>query len=198
MFLDSDVVARTHWSDPMAASQLAVTLASLPIRPFVDIVCVGTDRSTGDSLGPFVGSALVKQLDRGLLPPNVSIYGTIHQPVHALNLAETLDEIKSQNRKSSILAIDACLGRVKSIGFISVKRGPLQPGTGVNKQLPSVGDFHIIGVVNASGFLEHAVLQNTRLSLVLSMAEVITEALVLYLGDYSSKAEIALGPSFVI
>ena len=194
MLEDADVLGRIHWSEPVAASYLAVTLASLPIRPFVDIVCVGTDRSTGDSLGPFIGSALVRHQDRGLLPPSVCVYGTIHQPVHALNLAETIEMIRRQSRKSTVIAVDACLGRVKSIGYISIKRGPLQPGTGVNKQLPPVGDYHIIGLVNASGFLEHAVLQNTRLSLVLSMAEVIAEALLLYLGSHSSKAEVALGP----
>ena len=194
MFSEEDVVRRVHWSDPLAAAHLAVGLASLPIRPFVDIVCVGTDRSTGDSLGPFIGSALTRHQDRGLLPPSVCIYGTIHQPVHALNLAETLEEIQGQRRMSTIIAIDACLGRVKSIGYISVKRGPLLPGTGVNKQLPAVGDYHIIGVVNAAGFMEHAVLQNTRLSLVLSMAEVVAEALIVFLSGQPSKAEVALGP----
>ncbi|HHW71800.1 MAG TPA: spore protease YyaC [Firmicutes bacterium] len=194
MFTDADVVGRVHWSDPLAAAQLAVALASLPIQPYVDLVCVGTDRSTGDSLGPFIGSVLAKQREKGLLPPSVSVYGTIHQPVHALNLADTIEEIKGQDRESTVIAVDACLGRVKSIGCISVKKGPLLPGTGVNKQLPSVGDYHIIGVVNASGFLEHAVLQNTRLSLVLSMAEVIAEALILYFGNHSYKAEVALGP----
>lgn len=194
MFADPEVLARVHWSDPLAAAQLAVALAQLPIRPYVDVVCVGTDRSTGDSLGPFIGSALVRNQERGLIPANISVHGTIHQPVHALNLADTLEEINRCNRKSTIIALDACLGKVKSIGYISLKRGPLQPGTGVNKQLPSVGDFHIIGVVNASGFLEHAVLQNTRLSLVLSMAEVITEALVMFLGNHCFRAEVALGP----
>ncbi|NLM40974.1 MAG: spore protease YyaC [Firmicutes bacterium] len=193
MLVDADVVRRVHWSEPLAASHLAVTLASLPIRPFVDIVCVGTDRSTGDSLGPFIGSVLLRQKDKGFIPPSVSVYGTIHEPVHALNLAETIEKIQRQNRQSTVIAIDACLGRVKSIGYISIKRGPLQPGTGVNKQLPAVGDYHIIGVVNASGFLEHAVLQNTRLSLVLRMAEVIAEALTLCFGNHSSQAEVALG-----
>src|SRR5690606_31826424 len=87
MLVDADVVRRVHWSEPLAASHLAVTLASLPIRPFVDIVCVGTDRSTGDSLGPFIGSVLLRQKDKGFIPPSVSVYGTIHEPVHALNLA---------------------------------------------------------------------------------------------------------------
>ncbi|NMB00877.1 MAG: spore protease YyaC [Firmicutes bacterium] len=194
MCLESDVIGRAHWSDPLSAAHLAVSLASLPLRPHVDIVCVGTDRSTGDSLGPFIGSALLKQQEKGILPGHVAIHGTIHEPVHALNLSETIAHINQQNRKSTIIAIDACLGRVKNIGYISIKRGPLHPGTGVNKQLPSVGHYHIIGVVNAAGFMEHVVLQNTRLSLVLQMADVISEALTLCFGNHPSRAEVALGP----
>ncbi|NMA61393.1 MAG: spore protease YyaC [Firmicutes bacterium] len=195
MLLETDVVGRTHWNDPLSSAQLAVALASLPLENNIDIVCVGTDRSTGDSLGPFIGSALQARLKAGLLPQQVTVYGTIHEPVHALNLKETAEKIGSKGGKSSVIAIDACLGRVKNIGYISVKRGPLQPGTGVNKQLPSIGDYHIIGVVNVAGFMEHVVLQNTRLSLVIQMADVITEGITLCLGSHSTKVEVALGAS---
>ncbi len=193
MLFHSDVMGRTHFDDPLSAANLAVTLAALPLKPFIDIVCVGTDRSTGDSLGPFIGSALLKRQEQGLLPPNVTVYGTIHEPVHALNLADTVEMLYQDGRDSTIIAIDACLGRVKSVGYISIKRGPLQPGTGVNKELPNIGDYHIIGVVNVAGFMEHMVLQNTRLSLVIRMADVITEALTLCLGNHLSEVEAAPG-----
>jgi len=165
MLFHSDVMGRTHFDDPLSAANLAVTLAALPLKPFIDIVCVGTDRSTGDSLGPFIGSALLKRQEQGLLPPNVTVYGTIHEPVHALNLADTVEMLYQDGRDSTIIAIDACLGRVKSVGYISIKRGPLQPGTGVNKELPNIGDYHIIGVVNVAGFMEHMVLQTPALAL---------------------------------
>lgn len=195
MFFDSDVLGRTHWSDPLSAAHLAVALASLPLGAPLDIVCVGTDRSTGDSLGPFIGSALAKRKQDGILPSHIQIHGTIHEPVHALNLEETIATIEDKGNKSTVLAIDACLGRIKNVGYISLKRGPLQPGTGVNKQLPSVGHYHIIGVVNVAGFMEHVVLQNTRLSLVIQMADVITEALTICLGSQQPQIEAAYGVS---
>ncbi|HKM42860.1 MAG TPA: spore protease YyaC [Limnochordia bacterium] len=193
MFFESDIVGRTHFGDPLSSANLAVTLASLQLKPYVDIVCVGTDRSTGDALGPFIGSALVKRQEEGLLPSSVAVHGTIHHPVHALNLDETIGRINQDGRESTIIAIDACLGRVKSIGYISVKKGPLHPGTGVSKQLPTVGHYHIIGVVNVAGFMEHVVLQNTRLSLVMQMADVITEALTMCLANHLSAVEAAPG-----
>ena len=137
------------------------------------LLCIGTDRSTGDSLGPLVGSKVKEHL-----PPQVAVYGTLDQPVHAVNLEETINEIKEKFANPFIIAIDACLGRTESIGYISIKPGALRPGTGVNKHLPEVGQMHIIGVVNVGGFMEYLVLQNTRLSLVMQMAEVISTGLI--------------------
>jgi putative sporulation protein YyaC len=48
----------------------------------------------------------------------------------------------------------------------------------VNKELPEVGELHITGIVNVAGFMEYFVLQNTRLGLVMKMADVIAASLV--------------------
>ena len=148
------------------------------------LLCVGTDRSTGDSLGPLVGSKIKDQL-----PPQVAVYGSLDQPIHAVNLEATINEINERFDRPFIIAIDACLGRTESIGYISIKPGPLRPGTGVNKNLPEVGQMHIIGVVNVGGFMEYLVLQNTRLSLVMRMAEVISAGLINSCQEYYRSAE---------
>ncbi|NLM37857.1 MAG: spore protease YyaC [Firmicutes bacterium] len=137
------------------------------------LLCIGTDRSTGDSLGPLVGTKV-----KGQLPSQVTVYGTLDRPVHAVNLEATLAAIEEKHPDPFIIAVDACLGRTENIGSINIKPGPLRPGTGVNKHLPPVGQMHIIGVVNVGGFMEYLVLQNTRLSLVMRMADVISTGLV--------------------
>lgn len=134
------------------------------------ILCIGTDRSTGDSLGPFTGTLLQSKKLR-----NISVYGTLHDPVHALNLEEHITIIKEKYKDPFIIAIDACLGKISSVGDIIAGPGSILPGAAVNKQLPAIGDMFITGVINVSGFLEYTVLQSTRLSLVLDMAETITE-----------------------
>ncbi|HHV71838.1 MAG TPA: spore protease YyaC [Clostridia bacterium] len=135
-------------------------------------LCVGTDRSTGDSLGPLVGTFLTPKL-----PPNYLVFGTLDQPVHAKNIKQFIDKIEKHYPRSPVIAIDACLGRLESVGFITVGCGSLEPGAGVNKDLPPVGDIYIKGVVNVGGFMEYLVLQNTRLSLVMKMAKVISEGI---------------------
>ncbi|MGE5549979.1 MAG: spore protease YyaC [Bacteroidota bacterium] len=168
---------RVHVDQPVAREvfrrQAAVFLRHLytPTRRLA-VLCIGTDRSTGDCLGPLIGTKLSTSL-----AANVMVLGTLDRPVHAVNLVEAMDNLRSWAPDPFVIAIDACLGRTESVGYISLKEGPLQPGTGVNKNLPSVGDFHIIGIVNVGGFMEYLVLQNTRLSLVMRMAEIIAEGL---------------------
>ncbi|HZG57286.1 spore protease YyaC [Paenibacillus sp.] len=162
------------YTDPDAVGQLCDrlrhTFAAVPAyRPIV-VVCVGTDRSTGDALGPLVGSSLHKHSD---LP----VYGTLDEPVHAVNLVERLEQIHDAHRNPYIVAIDACLGQLSSVGCIQAGDGPVKPGAGVNKELPPVGDYHVTGIVNVGGFMEYFVLQNTRLSLVVNMADVIAESI---------------------
>lgn len=174
---------RIHMQHGLASQTLALSLqehlslVAAPGTPPV-IVCIGTDRSTGDSLGPLIGSALQERL----VP--VSVYGTLDEPVHAANLAEALAGIRNNQAGKPVLAVDACLGRAENVGFISVKRGALRPGTGVNKRLPAVGHLHVVGVVNVGGFMEYFVLQNTRLSLVMRMADLIADAIEKCLCDY--------------
>lgn len=131
-------------------------------------VCIGTDRSTGDCLGPYVGMQLEKKGYR-------NVYGTIDNPTHAMNLNEVIDSLP---KDKYVLAIDACLGQSSSVGTIAVAEGPLHPGAGVQKELPKVGDYNIHGVVNVGGFMEYFVLQNTRLSLVMNLGDIIVDSLV--------------------
>jgi putative sporulation protein YyaC len=140
-------------------------------RPIV-FVCIGTDRSTGDSLGPLVGS-LLEEKDVS----SFHVYGTLDEPIHAVNLDERLKEIALKHHDPYIIGIDACLGRMKNVGVIQVGNGPVKPGAGVNKELPAVGDIHITGIVNVSGFMEFFVLQNTRLNLVMKMAKTIANGI---------------------
>lgn len=169
---------RVDHKDPGAASILAVRVRELlrglggdPSQAVV--VCVGTDRATGDSLGPLVGSRLVT------CRPGLQVYGTLEKPVHAANLGSIVPVLRECRAKGKpIVAVDACLGRREAVGTIAVKPGPLSPGTGVRKELPKLGDLHMVGVVNTGGFMEYFVLQSTRLALVVRMAEVIAAALI--------------------
>jgi len=152
------------------ASQLIQNIIYKQIRnqENIYIVCVGTDRSTGDSFAPFVGTYLEKNNIKNVI-------GTIDNPCHASNLNEKLYEIPDN---AYIIALDACLGKVESLEDISVIKGQLEPGKGVNKKLTSFGDLTITYNVNISGYMEYKVLQNTRLSRVIKGAKVCSNAII--------------------
>jgi len=176
LFEKKEFPTRIMHDEQLASYRIADSLANfLPSvhsnQPIV-FVCIGTDRSTGDSLGPLIGTLLN---EKNISP--FSVYGTLDDPIHALNLEERLTEINTAHENPFIIGIDACLGRMKSVGAIQIGEGPVKPGSGVNKELPPVGNIHITGIVNISGFMEFLVLQNTRLSLVLNMAKIISKGI---------------------
>lgn len=186
---------RVHYDAPDAAPLLGAALqealvgCGLPGRPLV-FLCIGTDRSTGDALGPLVGERLQR-----MVGDCASVLGTLDVPVHASNLQEVLDRLSATEPGAVIVAVDACLGRTESVGTIAVGRGGLAPGAGVNKALPTVGAAFVTGIVNVGGFMEYFVLQNTRLQLVVRMAEVISDALALTSAAVCGRAAGAIGAS---
>src|SRR5688572_20897286 len=114
------------YSHHPAAVQFCTKKISQALRTFSEqqniiCVCIGTDRSTGDALGPMVGTMLTRQPLSG-----IHVYGTLDDPVHALNLEETMNHITHHHQQSIILAIDACLGKAKSVGSIQVGLGPIK------------------------------------------------------------------------
>lgn len=138
-------------------------------------LCIGSDRVTGDCLGPYIGYQL-SQLDLH----GVYVYGTLHDPVHALNLTKISQLIKALHPNGLVIAIDASLGQKKHLGYVTIANGALYPGAGVQKELPPVGDIHITGIVNIAGILEQLTLQTTRLSTVISLADTITQGIIYY------------------
>lgn len=136
-------------------------------KPII-FLCIGTDRATGDCLGPIIGYKLLRMHQK-----NILIYGTLSKPVHAQNLSETIDRIYLDYPSAFIIAIDASLGSSPHIGYITLGEGALLPGAGVNKDLPPVGDIFITGIVNFSGVLDKMLLQTTRLNVVMILADYI-------------------------
>ena len=105
-------------------------------------LCVGSDRATGDCLGPILGYKLSR-----LRLPNTVVYGTLEHPVHAKNLGDIITEIHSHIINPFIIAIDASLGKMNHVGYYTLSTEPLKPGAGVNKALPEVGNITITGIV---------------------------------------------------
>lgn len=160
--------------DPTALATLSLAIErellalGADARP-VAFACIGTDRSTGDALGPLVGQRLLRL---GYDPDGV--IGTLEEPLHALNLASRVVPLLEHPGRPLVVAVDAALGRASGVGSVALRRGGLRPGQGVGKDLPAVGELSLTATVNVqAGALDVQILQSTRLFLVQELAEMI-------------------------
>ena len=99
-------------------------------------VCIGTDRCTGDALGPWIGTLL----SRYELNDHI-VYGTIKNPVHAFTIEPTIKEIQEKYPDRQVISIDAASGLFS--GHLRFRDEPILPGAGVGKDLPAIGDYSI-------------------------------------------------------
>jgi putative sporulation protein YyaC len=132
----------------------------------VTFLCIGTDRSTGDALGPLTGSRL---LEYGF--PNV--VGTLPEPCDADTLSARIAGIPPGQ---IIIAVDACLGSPLTLGYYLAAAGPLLPAQSVGLQLPAVGHYSLAAVVDLNGPKPYKTLQTTPLHRVMTMADQIAGA----------------------
>jgi putative sporulation protein YyaC len=155
------------------ANQLDLMIRQEKNKNKILILCIGSDRSTGDSLGPLVGHLLSKKENLDL-----EILGTLKNPVHAMNLPQVVKIIKEEYSDFVVIAVDASIGKKEHISKITLSRDSISPGLGVNKALERVGDIAITGVVGSGNCMGSLLLQNTRLSMIMELADNITKGIV--------------------
>ncbi|MGM7722453.1 spore protease YyaC [Metabacillus sp. Hm71] len=128
------------------------------------VVGIGSNLINGDSLGPFVGTLL-----QDLYPEHLSIIGNLQSPLDATTLVPKVSQV-TFSENSFVIAIDSVLGSEGIVHSIVVRGGSLQPGKGLGRKLPSIGNCSIMGVIleNDSGL--EASLFYTSLHLIYKMA----------------------------
>lgn len=125
------------------------------------VVNIGTDKCTGDSFAPFLGSCMEEN------KYNIPFYGTLENPIHAKNLKRELSKIKENHKSAFIIAVDSSVtSNENKVEMILIKNKPLQPGKGLNKELPNVGDLTLTYTVCTNSDFTFLSLQNARLGLI--------------------------------
>ena len=157
-------------------------------RPY--FICIGSDLVLGDSLGPLVGTFLKKK--------NVGsyIYGTLNFPITAKEIEYARTYLKQMHPNSISIAIDAAIGNSDDVGLIRVLDKGLKPGLGVNKNLGTVGDVSIIGVVASKSNKNFNLFNLTRLNLIYKMAENIANGIEKYICYLNNKENFSLSNTF--
>ncbi|TYP70318.1 DUF1256 domain-containing protein [Paenibacillus methanolicus] len=138
-----------------------------PVPEQLAIVCIGTDRSTGDSYGPWVGTLLA---ERGWN----NVIGTIAAPCDADRYGSLIAALPPGK---VVIAIDAGLGKPESVGGYLVADGPLHPARATGGYLAPVGDYSIGGIVGPLSAKPYWSLQRASLHQVIRMARDTADAI---------------------
>lgn len=147
------------------------------------VVCVGSDLVIGDSLGPITGSML-RYKTQGL---NVFIYGTLASPVTAKEIKYIRALLQDSHPNSQIITVDAAVGEEGDIGLVKLSDSPLKPGAGANKKLGAIGDVSALGIVAEKSVANYGLLNTTRLNLVYTMSEILSDGIAALLWNRCSK-----------
>lgn len=157
----------------LLSSRIAM-LAQYPVRrekPMM-FLCIGTDTLVGDVLGPLVGTRLKKRLGSDL-----QVWGTLGNPVDAINVQQTVATIKEEFADAFVIAVDASFSSFEERkGLVTLSVGGLHPGAGTGKDFSEVGNLSIRGIV-AGGSNTSLFNSNIRLADIMVQADFIAKSL---------------------
>jgi putative sporulation protein YyaC len=157
-------------------SEFSTTLYNLKMDvPYSNYIflCIGSDKIIGDSYGPLVGQKLKENLKN--MYNNIEVYGTLDEPISAINIEKNIKQIYDIYKSPCIIAIDSALGAQEKIGKIYVSNKKMECGRGVGKKSIFVGDISIKGVVGKDYKMQRyniSTLQNASLGAVIKLADV--------------------------
>ena len=165
--------------DELLASKLLKKL--IPQKKQVVILAIGSDRVTGDCLGPLVGNHLKMH--------GYTVYGDLTTPVTANNVVEVYETIKQNHKDAFIIAIDSAVGSDSDVGKIKILSKGLKPAAATGKALPRMGNISIIGIVSPERLGPRG-LSNVRLSEVMRLTYAITSCVKNSANTGASSAEL--------
>lgn len=108
------------------------------------ILCVGTNKLVGDSVGPIVGQKLTRLLNK---KENIKIYGNTKKNLNLKNAKQVLEEINRIYSKPFIITIDATLGPKEIIETIIISKGELEIGEALGHSIKYFSNINIKAIV---------------------------------------------------
>lgn len=108
------------------------------------ILCVGTNKLVGDSVGPIVGQKLTRLLNK---KENIKIYGNTKKNLNLKNAKQVLEEINRIYSKPFIITIDATLGPKEIIETIIISKGELEIGEALGHSIKCFSNINIKAIV---------------------------------------------------
>ena len=141
------------------------------------ILCIGTSKCIGDSLGPLVGEDLYSKVNQS----NIYIFGNLKRNITYQNVDIVLNKIDKQIKNSYFIVIDSALSNRENIGKMVISKNKMIIGNALNKQNYEIGDLSIKGVVgeNKKSCIQNFnELNNVSISLIKKLSRIISNKVI--------------------
>ena len=151
-------------------------------KPKFTFLCIGTDKITGDALGPIVGSnienfIISKKID------NVKVKGNLENPLCNKNI----NEYKNIDDSITIL-VDAAVSNSYEVGNIIVEENSTKIRYALKDMKKIPADISVKVVVSKNledEYLNFFMLQNIKLGTIIKLSEIVSKQLYKVIENYS-------------
>ncbi len=109
----------------------------------VVILCVGTNKLIGDSIGPVVGQKLKEEK----MKEKICVYGDLKESINFKNAKTVIENVFKTYQKPFIITIDSALGTQTMISKIVVNKGIIRIGKSLGRSICYPSHITIKGVV---------------------------------------------------
>ena len=130
------------------------------------VLCIGSDKVSGDCLGPTVGTLLIEKHN-----VNAFVYGRIGRSVNSLNISDYVNFLNDNHKDALIIAVDACLGKSGDVGKVKICDRGVSAGLAVGRNNKRVGDVAVLGIVGEAGSDNMSALLSVPYGSVYALAE---------------------------
>ena len=142
----------------------------------VVILCIGTNKLIGDSIGPVVGQKLKEEN----IQEKICIYVDMKQTINFKNAKQVIEKIFKIYEKPFIITIDSALGKQTMINKIVVNKGIIRIGKSLGRSICYPSHITIKGVVgeNKNTFEDNiAILKTVQPKLIWELSNTMVEGI---------------------
>lgn len=145
---------------------------------FSEIVflCVGTNKITGDMIGPIVGQKLKDNLKQ----ENVKIYGDMINTLNLKNASKIIKKVKAKYLNPFYITIDTALGKENMINKIIIGKGKIEIGKAIRDGIEFFSHINIkvvVGKYDESSENNMKTLENVNSDSIIYLSNIITNGI---------------------
>ena len=153
------------------------------------ILCIGTNKVIGDSIGPIVGTNLKNDLKINMKfkdefyikNKKIKIIGDMCNNISYNNIKENIEKIDTIGEKNFIIVIDSALSSENNIGKIFIHNRGLKYAESLKRSNEIIGDMSIKAVVGKNTqnrFKNFKILKNISSQRVITMSNIVSKGII--------------------